>query len=271
MIFHENMKRLFFFLTLSLLGCFVRVDAADPVRLRVLSYNIHHAEGVDGKLDLERIARVIQSVKPDVVALQEVDQNVQRTQSVDQPAELARLTKMHVAFGANIELQGGHYGNAVLSRFPITRHKNHLLPNVDESEQRGVIVADIPVPQIQEPLRLFATHLDFRADDRERLASVKLINELAAKEPNRPSVLAGDLNDTPDSHTLTNLKTIWTPANTKPQATVPVKNPTRQIDFVLYRPAHRWKVIEFNVLDEAVASDHRAVLAVLEWRPSRPE
>ena len=75
----------------------------------MLSYNIHHAEGVDNKLDLERIANVILSVKPDIIALQEVDQKATRSGSVDQPAELARLTKMNVAFGANIPLQGGHY------------------------------------------------------------------------------------------------------------------------------------------------------------------
>lgn len=257
------------FLLVVLFFCLVpKGTAAEPLRLRVLSYNIHHAEGIDRKLDLERIAGVIQSVRPDVVALQEVDQKVQRTQSVDQPAELARLTKMKVVFGANIELQGGHYGNAVLSRFPIARHKNHLLPNLGGSEQRGVIVAEITLPKRKEPLRFFATHLDFRADNRERLASVKKINELVTKKPNQPSLLAGDLNATPDSQTLKNLKPIWTPANEKPQPTVPVKTPTRQIDFLLFRPANRWKVIEFKVLDEAVASDHRAVFAVLELLPS---
>src|SRR5690606_27998305 len=141
-----------------------------------------------------RIARVIRSVEPDLVALQEVDKKVKRTQGIDQPAELARLTKMHVVFGPNIELQGGEYGNAVLSRFPIARHKHHLLPNIDESEQRGVIVAEINLPGTNPPLMLYATHLDFREDDRERLASAKAINDLVAKHPERPALLAGDLN-----------------------------------------------------------------------------
>src|SRR5690606_15119708 len=103
-------------------------DAAPAaLRLRVLSYNIHHAEGVDRKLDVERIAKIIVAAKPDLVALQEVDQKVTRTRGVDQPAELARLTGMHMAFGGNIRLQGGEYGNAVLSRWPIKAQKNHLL------------------------------------------------------------------------------------------------------------------------------------------------
>ncbi|MEZ6125794.1 MAG: endonuclease/exonuclease/phosphatase family protein [Planctomycetaceae bacterium] len=129
------MKRLFRVLILSIVTMVPAAvsQAEEPAQLRVLSYNIHHAEGVDRKLDLERIAKVIPSVKPDVVALQEVDQNVKRTGSIDQPEKLARLTEMNVIFGANIELQGGHYGNAVLSRFPIARHKNHLLPNIDNS------------------------------------------------------------------------------------------------------------------------------------------
>jgi len=245
------------------------VKAAEPIRLRVLCYNIHHAEGVDRKLDVERIARVIRSVEPDLVALHEVDQKVKRTEGVDQPAELAKLTKMQVVFGANIKLQGGYYGNAVLSRFPITRHKNYLLPNIDGSEQRGVIEAEIQIPDSELSLLLRATHLDFRADDRERLASAKAINQLAAKHPDRPALLAGDLNATPNSKTLQLLGTIWERANEKAMPTVPVSQPTKQIDFILYRPRDRWKVIDVKVLDEAVASDHRALFAVLELQPSK--
>jgi endonuclease/exonuclease/phosphatase family metal-dependent hydrolase len=220
-------------------------------------------------LDVERIARVILSVKPDLVALQEVDEKVKRTQMIDQPAELARLTKLHVVFGGNIELQGGHYGNAVLSRFPIARHKNHLLPNIDKSEQRAVIEAELTLPDSKEPLLLLATHLDFRADERERLASAKVLNELVAKQPLQPALLAGDLNATPESKTLEQLATMWTRANESPLATIPVDQPKKQIDYVLYRPLYRWKVVDVQVLDEAIASDHRAIFAILELLPSK--
>src|SRR5262245_43373982 len=80
-----------------------------PREIRVLSYNIHHGRGLDDKVDLERIAEVILSVKPDLVAVQEVDQKARRTEGVDQPAELARLTKMEVVFGKNIDFEGGGY------------------------------------------------------------------------------------------------------------------------------------------------------------------
>ena len=107
--------------------------------LSVMTYNIHHGEGTDGKVDIERIAAVIKQADPDLVALQEVDQKVKRSGQIDQPAELARLTGLHVVFGGNLPLEGGEYGNAVLSRFPIKRHENHSLPRTDGGEQRGVL------------------------------------------------------------------------------------------------------------------------------------
>jgi endonuclease/exonuclease/phosphatase family metal-dependent hydrolase len=237
---------------------------AEP--LRVLCYNIHHGEGVDRRLDLERIANVIRSVDPHVVALQEVDQNTRRTGMVDQPAELARLTKMQVVFGKNIDFEGGGYGNAVLSKLPIKNHRNVHLPTFDSFEQRGVMVVELEAPQAERPVVLLATHLDHRADERERLASAEKINELAAELQSAPAILAGDLNATRESRTLEIIRREWSLANAEEGPTVPVATPKRQIDYVLLRPADHWKVVEFRVLDEAVASDHRAILTVLELK-----
>lgn len=253
-------------LSAAILFLSVSASAAEPVRLRVLSYNIHHAEGVDRKLDVERIAGVILSVKPDLVMLQEVDRNVKRTGGVDQPAELARLTNMQVTFGANIELQGGQYGNAVLSRFPIVRQENHHLPNVDNGEQRGVLAVEVSIPDVADSLLLFATHFDHRSNDKERVLSAAAVNALVEKS-DRPALLTGDLNDVIGSQTLIALDRVWKRSNDEPLPTIPVAQPNRQIDFVLVRPASRWKVIETRVLDEAVASDHRAFLTVLELQP----
>lgn len=244
---------------------FAEEEPPRPLRLRVLSYNIHHGEGIDGKLDLERIARTIRSAEPDLVSLQEVDRGVARSNRVDQPAELAKLTKMHVAFEANIRYQGGDYGNAVLSRFPIRRHTNHALPRFDDGEQRGVLEVELDLPD-GERLLFLSTHLDHRAGDRERLASAGAINELIVRREGRPALLAGDLNDLPDSAVLREFGREWVRANEEILPTIPVSEPARQIDYILYRPAEAWDVVEARVLDEAVASDHRAILAVLERR-----
>ena len=233
------------------------------LQLRVLCYNIHHAEGVDGKLDLPRIARVILSAKPDLVALQEVDQKTARTGKVDQVAELSRLTKMKSVFGSNIDFQGGHYGNAILSRFPIIKKNNSHLPNVDSGEQRGVLESVIKVSEDQS-IFFLATHLDHRHSDEERLASAKFINQMISVSDSKPAILAGDFNDVPESPTLKEFGKLWIRTNTEITPTIPVSKPIRQIDYILVRPKKRWKVIESKVLDEDVASDHRAIFSVIE-------
>ncbi len=245
--------------------------SAEPFSIRVLCYNIHHGEGVDGKLDLERIAKVIRSVSPDVVALQEVDRKVERTGHVDQPAELARLTKMQVVFEKNIDFEGGQYGNAVLSKLPIIEHTNVRLPSLDDGEQRGVLICKLKPDSLDHSIQLLCTHLDHRPDDRERLASATQINQLIASRGETPAILAGDLNSTRDSRVLAAFAKQWRPANTEELPTVPVKKPKRQIDFILPRPAARWKTKDVRVLDEAVASDHRAIFAVLELRSESDE
>ena len=104
--------------------------AAEPQspRLRVLTYNIHHGEGMDRLFDYERLARIIRDAKPDLVALQEVDNATERSQGVDQATRLGELTKMHAAFGRAMYYSGGQYGEAVLSRFPIIDSRARVLP-----------------------------------------------------------------------------------------------------------------------------------------------
>ncbi|MEC7857433.1 MAG: endonuclease/exonuclease/phosphatase family protein [Verrucomicrobiota bacterium] len=233
------------------------------LRLRILSYNIHHAEGVDGKLDVPRIAQVILSVDPDLVALQEVDKNTIRTGKVNQDIELSRLTKMNCVFGSNITFQGGQYGNAILSKFPIIKNKNFLLPNVDSGEQRGLLQSQIQISN-KENVLFFSTHLDHRRSDRERLASAKAINQIISLGNKSPAILAGDFNDVPDSPTLKELGKVWLRSNKKILRTIPASKPSRQIDYIFVQPKERWKIIESQILDEDIASDHRAIFSIIE-------
>ena len=233
------------------------------LRLRILSYNIHHAEGVDGKLDVPRIAQVILSVDPDLVALQEVDKNTIRTGKVNQDIELSRLTKMNCVFGSNITFQGGQYGNAILSKFPIIKNKNFLLPNVDSGEQRGLLQSQIQISN-KENVLFFSTHLDHRRSDTERLASAKAINQIISLDNKSPAILAGDFNDVPDSPTLNELGKVWLRTNKKILRTIPASKPSRQIDYIFVQPKERWKIIESQILDEDTASDHRAIFSIIE-------
>ncbi|OYP35057.1 endonuclease/exonuclease/phosphatase family protein [Rhodopirellula sp. MGV] len=249
-------------------SCCTALCASEPIRIRVLSYNIHHGEGVDGQLDLNRIASVIKNARPDLVALQEVDQNTRRTEVVDQANELALMTEMHSVFGSNIDLQGGHYGNAILSRFPIRQHHNKLLPNVERGEQRGVLIAvvGIPADSIDLNVRVFATHFDHRQNDYERRLSAEFINHLVDDQP-VPTILMGDFNDVIGSESISRLLKVWKPTVDAPLPTIPVGNPKRQIDFIFGYPSPRWRVIKTRVLEESLASDHRAILCELELMP----
>jgi endonuclease/exonuclease/phosphatase family metal-dependent hydrolase len=259
-----------------------RAVAELPTEIRVVSYNIHHGQGVDGKFDLPRIAKVMLAEKPDIIALQEVDQKTRRASGVDQPAELARLTGMEVVFGRNIDFEGGGYGTAVLTKLPVRSHesvklKSYYPPTATNPEQRGVQVVELG-PKDGPGLLFLCTHLDARPPIDERMNSALTINELIKKRGNELAIIAGDFNATPESREIQEFAKEWAIAgesdgeSAKPQAaesihTFPVGKPDRRLDYVMYRPADRWQVVEVRVLDEAVASDHRALLTVLRRLP----
>jgi endonuclease/exonuclease/phosphatase family metal-dependent hydrolase len=270
--------------TMGALVCWIAFAAAGtalgelPAEIRVVTYNIRHGEGMDHRIDLERIAKVLIAQKPDIVALQEVDQGTRRAGGVDQPAELARLTGMKAFFGHNIDYDGGGYGTAVLTKLPVrssasVKLKSFYQSTPQHAEQRGVQVLELGEPG--EPGLLFlCTHLDYRKPDGERMNSAHTINELVEKHGAEPAIIAGDYNATPDSAPVREFAKEWKiagedGAGAKTQAaerilTFPADKPDRRIDYVMCRPGDQWKVVEVRVLDEEVASDHRPVLTVLE-------
>ena len=260
----------------ALCGFFGGAASADePLRLRVLSYNIHHGEGTDGRLDLPRVARVISDQKPDLVALQEVDVKTRRTGGVDQAAELAKLTGMHVAFGKGIDFEGGEYGNAVLSRLPIQSTKVHPLPAKEGEERRCALVVNVRPRDGGPDVTFVGTHLNHR-NEAQRVREVEEINRVLAAEAGGGAViLAGDLNALPASPPVERFGEGWKDAAADVRAaeatlTFPAQKPVRRIDYVMLRPAGAWHVVETSVPAERVASDHRPVLAVVEWRAETP-
>lgn len=247
-----------------LVGC----AQAQPATLRVLTYNLHHGEGLDKKIDLERIAKLIRESKADLVALQEVDRNVKRSGGVDQPAKLAELTGMKAVFEKNIDLQGGQYGNAVLSRLPVQKHENHHLPLLSK-EQRGLL--EVLVTIGPRKLIFCATHFNEKPDSEEQKASVAMLKDFVEKRAGTPMILGGDFNATPKTRTVTDLSRFLMsamPADSKDLFTFPADKPDRLIDYVFYTPKTGLRCTEARVLPEPVASDHRPVLAVFEFLSS---
>ncbi|EMB15622.1 endonuclease/exonuclease/phosphatase family protein [Rhodopirellula europaea 6C] len=233
---------------------------SSTIRLRVLSYNIHHGRGTDGKIDLDRLANVIRSVDPDLVAVQEVDQNTHRNGMVKQVEILAARTGLHGKFAKQIDYDGGEYGQAVLSKYPIKSLEVHWLPGDPIRERRIVGVAEIQPHET--PLRFATTHLHHaRADLREKQATE--LNRLLANG-NAPVIVAGDFNAKPASIAMQTLQTKWRIATSDTMLTFPARLPNRQLDYVAMYPANSWRIVESEVLNEPVASDHRPLLVEIE-------
>ena len=250
-------------LALTCLALCASCDGAeDKDTLRVLSYNIHHGEGMDGRIELERIAQAIKSASPDIVSLQEVDNKVGRSKNVDQAKELGRLMDMHYVFGRSIDLGGGQYGNAVLTKLPVQNSETIPLPG---KEKRSALCVTLKTSDKDSAgtFVFIATHFDL--ETKMQIASVPLIDKLFDVDKGLPAILAGDLNAGPQSPTIITFEKNWTNATSKKGlSTFPAQTPNHQVDYILYRPLLGCKVLETRVLDEAVASDHRPILAVLQ-------
>jgi len=230
--------------------------------LRILAYNIRHGAGNDEVVDLERIARTIRELDPDLVALQEVDNRTERTGGVNQAAELGRMVGMGSVFGPFMDYRGGQYGMAVLSDLPFDNPTNHLLP--EGAEPRSSLAIHVQLPDGAGELIFAGVH--FYRTEAERMAQARRLLDVLEPE-SVPVILAGDFNSTPDSAVMALLgETFVIPDKGEDRYTFPSDRPEREIDFVVFRPAHRFTVVESRVIDEPVASDHRPLLLVVEFR-----
>ena len=245
-------------------------EAAEPGTLRVLCYNIHYGQGVDGQYDLQRLAAVINDSKPDLVALQEVDVGVRRSGQVHQAQRLGELTNMAVRFGPTQHYEGGLFGNAVLTRLPILDVVIHPLPYTESTPERvtyprGAIAVTVRMAD-DSGLRFVSTHFQHNVAE-DRLAEAKAINSLFAADQT-PTILAGDMNAVPDSEPIAELTKQWSnAADPQLSPTAPSGNPRSRIDYIFYRAAPLLRLMRAEVISEAMASDHRPVLAVFEISP----
>jgi endonuclease/exonuclease/phosphatase family metal-dependent hydrolase len=213
-------------------------------------------------VDLERAAKIIRELKPDLVALQEIDNAVERTSRVDQAHRLGQLTGMNYYFGEFMPYQGGHYGMAVLSKYPFEATENHRLP--DGAEPRSAAAVRVRIPGTNDAIAFAGIH--FYRTEEERLRQAEALLDIF-REESGPVILAGDFNSTPDSPVMTLLGQSFTiPDKGEDHFTFHAQKPVREIDFIIYRPADRFEVIESRVIDEALVSDHRPVLLVLELK-----
>jgi len=243
-----------------------------PQTLRVLCYNIHYGQGMDGKYDVARLAKVIKRVQPDLVALQEIDVWVKRSGRVHQIQQLAKLTGMQARFGPTQHYEGGLFGNGVLTRLPILDVLIQPLPYTESIPEkvtypRAAIAVTVRLAD-GSPLRFISTHFQHNVPT-DRLAEAIAINKHFAKPDDAiPTILSGDMNATPDAEPVQELLKQWKNAIDKQASpSAPSPKPRSRIDYIFYRNAPKLKLLRTEVIPEKMASDHRPVFAVFELKP----
>jgi endonuclease/exonuclease/phosphatase family metal-dependent hydrolase len=224
--------------------------------LRIASYNIHQCKGMDFRSDPDRIAEVIRSLGADIVSLQEV-LSEPGTGPCSQVRLLAEKTGMHMAVaGPTLRKRNGRYGNALLSRFPITKVRLHDI-SLGGFEPRGIIDAEIRVGDLT--VRVIGTHFGLWPMERNR--QVQRLLELLPENPVQPLIVMGDMNGwVPGSPVLRRLNArLGTSATMR---SFPAAFPLLPLDRIWILPAGHRLVVEAPTSPIArVASDHLPIVA----------
>jgi len=259
-----RITRIVLFVVLALALLCPASPATAKRTLRVMTYNIHVGVGMDKKLDLQRIADVINAARPDLVGLQEVDRGVKRTEGKDEIVELAALTRMEYAFAPNLDYQGGKYGVAILSRSPIKNTEHRMFENKREAERRGMLRVEVEVEG--KTLNFVTTHLDYQFEDGRLFETEQMLKFLDGVKG--ATIVVADLNDVPAGSAYKLMRTkfedAWVTSGAKTDGfSYPADKPVKRIDHIFYRSRDRVRARKSWVI-ETLASDHIPVMSELE-------
>lgn len=219
---------------------------------------------MDNVVDLQRTAAALRALNADIIGLQEVDRDVQRSGRVDEAAVLGTRTGMAHAFGAFMPYQGGEYGLAILARFPILRTEALRLP--DGNEPRVALLAELALPNGARVMAV-NVHFDWVESDSFRIRQVEALAAVL-DTVSLPVILLGDFNDVPDSRTMRRWRTRFITVE-KPAAdryTFSSVMPEKEIDHILVAPRDAWVPLAARVVTDTMTSDHRAFVGHLRLR-----
>jgi endonuclease/exonuclease/phosphatase family metal-dependent hydrolase len=247
-------------------GCSTRPSQT----LRILQFNIHAGIDPEGEPDPSHLAAEIAATHPDLVSLNEVDDGTRRSGGTDEASYLSRATGLHAVFGPTLlAYDGGRFGNAILSRYPILESHDTPLPQVTNFEARALLTATVRVGR--QFVSFSSVHLSSGSGGTtDRVLEAGAVAQVV-RSAQHPTIVAGDLNSTPGTlperilrHRLLDAQE---QSGTAPGNTVPEQDPQTRIDYVFYDNHLTAVPGSTQVLPSAV-SDHRSVLTELMLRPS---
>ena len=244
------MKHLYLFLCLFAMA----LSAHSQNDLKLMSYNIRNAKGMDNVRNVQRIVNVINNEAPDVVAVQELDSMTTRSNQTFVLAEVAERTQMHASYTPAIDFQGGKYGIGILSKDKPLDIQTYPLPG--REEKRMLMVAEF------KDYFFACTHLSLTEED--RLTSLKIIKN-SVKSNQKPFFLAGDLNDTPNSKFIQALQEDFLILTNTKKPTYPAPEPKETIDYIAAWKGNtdNFANLSAQVVEEPLASDHRPLTVQL--------
>lgn len=240
------------------------------MHFRLLSYNIHKGiGGVDRRYDLGRIVETIKHYDPDVAFLQEVDDGVPRSREHAQAELLATETGLeHFTYQRNVRLRVGHYGNAILSRYPI-EDPAHIDLTVRPKKRRGALVARwrVPVGENTKSITLVNLHIGLSGLERQwQLRKLFRVSHLAELRNRAPLVIGGDFNDFWNSLGWRVMEPAGFRAAGPAVWTFPARLPMRPLDKVFFRGDLRPVQVAAGHCDVArAASDHLPLVVDFEF------
>lgn len=225
-------------------------------------YNIHHGRGMDGVIDLARIAAVIKSRNPFICGLQEVDKATGRSGGVDQIEVIGKHVGMKAHFESAMPYDGGHYGEGLLTKGKVIKSGGFALSAPEGKEPRSAVYAQMEIDGLR--FWVFSTHLDHTDDKIRGDQMAEFSKKLTSLAGNEPTIAMGDFNLRNDSPAWGDWWSDWKSTVVYPSDLSSATR--RQIDYIFVRPASRWswknQWIDFGEL----ASDHPPLSVELTLR-----
>lgn len=265
-------------LKLCLLSFVFLIFGFDNSNIKVMTYNIHSGIGMDKKLDLDRIAKIIIEQNADIVSLNEIENNVKKTDCINQVEYIAKKTNMYFAFGPNLIGDDGcngkgEFGNAILSKYKIISFQNHQLFRKNKEEPRGCLEAAIEIDG--KKYTFLTAHLDCHRQEEIRNNQARDILKII-REKEMPVIFAGDMNAyiRTDGNDVENAAKIFTsnlydtininPSQKYSKTLIGGKN---RIDFIFVNKILEDSILSYKILNDgiaAIASDHYPVIAEIK-------